>query len=44
VETWGRNYTAAEYSAWMRDAGLTVVGVRPFDAPGANGVLVARKP
>ncbi len=24
-------------------AGLTVVGVRPFDAPGANGVLVARK-
>ncbi len=44
VETWGRNYTAGEYSAWLREAGLTFVGVRPFDAPGANGVLVARKP
>jgi hypothetical protein len=44
VETWGRNYTAVEYSGWLRDAGLTVVGVRPFEAPGANGVLVARKP
>jgi SAM-dependent methyltransferase len=44
VETWGRNYTTAEYSAWLRETGLTVAGVRPFDAPGANGVLVARKP
>jgi hypothetical protein len=43
VETWGRNYTAAEYSAWMRDAGLVTEGVRPLDGPGANGVLVARK-
>jgi precorrin-6B methylase 2 len=44
VETWGRNYTVGEYSAWLSEAGLIVVGVRPFDAPGANGVLVAHKP
>ena len=44
VETWGRNYTAAEYARWIRDAGLETEGVRPFTGPGANGVLVARKP
>ncbi|WP_223838297.1 methyltransferase [Saccharopolyspora pogona] len=44
VETWGRNYTAAEYSAWIRETNLTVEGVRPLDSPGASGVLVARKP
>ncbi|WHM40933.1 methyltransferase [Streptomyces sp. BPTC-684] len=43
AETWGRNYTAAEYSAWLRAAGLEPDGVTPFDGPGANGVLVARK-
>lgn len=44
VETWGRNYTAAEYGSWLRAAGLRPEPVVPFDAPGANGVLVARKP
>lgn len=44
VETWGRNYTAVEYAGWLREAGFTVAGVRRFDAPGANGVLIARKP
>jgi SAM-dependent methyltransferase len=43
VETWGRNYTAAEYSAWLRGAGLEPEDVIPFDGPGANGVLAARK-
>lgn len=44
VETWGRNYTAAEYSAWLTKAGLQPQGVTPFDGLGANGVLIARKP
>ncbi len=44
VETWGRNYPAAEYTEWLTAAGLEVHGVVPFDCPGANGVLVARKP
>ncbi|GAA2639193.1 methyltransferase [Actinomadura fulvescens] len=44
VETWGRNYTAAEYSAWLTDTGFTQVRVERFDAPGANGVVIARKP
>jgi precorrin-6B methylase 2 len=44
VETWGRNYTAAEYSTWLRAAGLEPEGVTPFEGLGANGVLVARKP
>src|SRR5216683_3072597 len=43
VETWGRNYTAAEYSAWLSMAGLEAQGVTPFEGLGANGVLVARK-
>lgn len=44
VETWGRNYTAAEYSRWLSDAGLHPEGVTAFEGPGANGVLIARKP
>ncbi|GGZ50471.1 methyltransferase/methylase [Streptomyces inusitatus] len=44
VETWGRNYTAAEYAEWMAEFGLKSEGITPFDGQGANGVLVARKP
>jgi 3-hydroxy-5-methyl-1-naphthoate 3-O-methyltransferase len=44
VETAGRNYTAAEYSNWLTDAGFVDPHVIPFDAPGANGVVTARKP
>ncbi|GAB2584820.1 methyltransferase [Streptomyces capparidis] len=44
VETWGRNYTAAEYGQWMAEFGLKSEGVTPFEGQGANGVLVARKP
>ncbi len=43
VETWGRNYTAAEYAHWLRAAGLEPEGVTPFPGLGANGVLTARK-
>ncbi|MFR9729471.1 methyltransferase [Saccharopolyspora sp. MS10] len=44
VETFGRNYTGAEYREWLLEAGYTDVEIRPFDAPAANGVVVARKP
>ncbi|MQY03208.1 methyltransferase [Actinomadura macrotermitis] len=44
VETWGRNYTAAEYGSWLKDTGFTQIRVEHFEAPGANGVVIARKP
>ncbi|MEW1655640.1 methyltransferase [Streptomyces sp. NPDC093707] len=44
VETFGRNYTGEEYRSWLLDAGFIDVEVRPFDAPAANGVVIARKP
>jgi predicted O-methyltransferase YrrM len=44
VETAGRNYTAAEYSDWLTEVGFVDPQVIPFDAPGANGVVTARKP
>ena len=39
----GKNYSGAEYSAWLTDVGFTDVRVLSFDAPGANGAVVARK-
>ncbi|MER6408238.1 methyltransferase [Streptomyces viridosporus] len=44
VETFGRNYTGAEYRDWLLETGFTDVEIRPFAAPAANGVVVARKP
>ncbi|ROQ69505.1 methyltransferase family protein [Streptomyces sp. 840.1] len=44
VGTWGRNYTAAEYSEWLRAAGFDEVHTVRFSAPGANGAVLARKP
>ena len=44
IETEGRNYTAAEYSAWLTEAGFVDPQVIPLEAPGANGVVTARKP
>lgn len=44
VETFGRNYTGAEYREWLLEAGFTDVEIRHFDAPAANGVVIARKP
>ncbi|TDD86095.1 methyltransferase [Actinomadura rubrisoli] len=36
----GKNYSAAEYRNWLLDAGFTRVEVVPFEAAGANGVVV----
>ncbi len=44
VETDGRNYTAAEYSDWLTEVGFVDPQVVSFQAPGANGVVTARKP
>jgi SAM-dependent methyltransferase len=44
IETEGRNYTEREYSAWLTDAGFVEPRAVRFDAPGANGVVIARKP
>jgi hypothetical protein len=40
----GRNYSETEYAAWLSAAGFTDPQVIHFDAPGANGVVVGRKP
>jgi predicted O-methyltransferase YrrM len=44
VETFGRNYTAAEYEEWLRATGFVDVRTVTFEAPGANGAVLARKP
>lgn len=44
IETEGRNYTPAEYGGWLTDVGFTGIRTVWFDAPGANGVVIARKP
>ena len=43
IETEGRNYTPAEYSSWLQDAGFTDVDTVWFEAPGANGAVTASK-
>lgn len=43
IETEGRNYTPAEYSTWLTDTGFVEPRTFWFDAPGANGAVVARK-
>jgi predicted nicotinamide N-methyase len=44
IETEGRNYTPAEYSAWLEDAGFRRIETVWFDAPAANGAVIGRKP
>ncbi|WP_017603259.1 methyltransferase [Nocardiopsis alkaliphila] len=44
VGTPGRNYAVGEYRSWLEDAGFTRTRVVSFHAPGANGVVLARKP
>ena len=44
IETEGRNYTPAEYSAWLEEAGFRHIETIWFDAPAANGAVVGRKP
>ncbi|MEU7618240.1 methyltransferase [Micromonospora rifamycinica] len=40
----GKNYSGAEYAAWLADAGFVDVRTVPFEAPGANGAVLARRP
>lgn len=40
----GRNYTAGEYSAWLRDIGFRKMRTVRFAAPGADGAVIAYKP
>ncbi|MBL7259833.1 methyltransferase [Paractinoplanes lichenicola] len=40
----GRNYSDAEYAQWLTRAGFTDVRTVHFDAPGANGAVIATKP
>lgn len=44
IETEGRNYTPAEYSAWIEEAGFRHINTVWFDAPAANGAVTGRKP
>lgn len=44
IETEGRNYTPAEYSAWLKEAGFRHIERVWFDAPAANGAVIGRKP
>ncbi|MEU8301909.1 methyltransferase [Micromonospora sp. NPDC048909] len=39
----GKNYSGAEYRAWLTDVGFVDVRTVPFDAPGANGAVLARR-
>jgi predicted O-methyltransferase YrrM len=43
IETEGRNYTAAEYAGWLREAGFREIETVWFDAPGANGAVIGHK-
>lgn len=43
IETEGRNYTSAEYSGWLADAGFVDIETIRFDSPGANGAVVGHK-
>lgn len=44
VGTWGRAYSFAEYADWLTEIGFVDVRRVPLAAPGANGVVIARKP
>ena len=44
VETEGRNYTPAEYTTWLSDLGFQDTRTVWFEAAGANGAVIARKP
>jgi 3-hydroxy-5-methyl-1-naphthoate 3-O-methyltransferase len=44
IEAEGRNYTPAEYSAWLEEAGFGQIETVWFDAPAVNGAVIGRKP
>jgi len=39
----GRTYSEPEYADWLADAGFGSIRTVTFDAPGANGALIARR-
>lgn len=41
--TGGRNYTAAEYTTWLRETGFRKVRKLRLDGPGADGALIATR-
>lgn len=43
IETEGRNYTGAEYAAWLTEVGFSDIEIVRFDAPGANGAVIGHK-
>jgi predicted O-methyltransferase YrrM len=43
IETERRNYTPAEYAAWLDEAGFRDARTVWFDAAGANGAVIAHK-
>ena len=43
ISSW-RNYTAGEYGAWLETTGFSDIRTVRFDAAGANGAVIARKP
>jgi 3-hydroxy-5-methyl-1-naphthoate 3-O-methyltransferase len=43
IETEGQNYTWAEYTQWMKQAGFQRIKRVPIVSPGANGILVGYK-
>jgi ubiquinone/menaquinone biosynthesis C-methylase UbiE len=44
IETEGRNYTPAEYAAWLEEIGFRDMRTVWFEAPGANGAVLGYKP
>jgi len=44
VETEGRNYTSSEYRTWLAELGFHDVRTVWFEAAGANGAVIGRKP
>ncbi|TCK26245.1 methyltransferase [Pseudonocardia endophytica] len=44
IETEGRNYTPSEYGRWLHDLGFRDIRTVWFEAPGANGAVIGRKP
>jgi 3-hydroxy-5-methyl-1-naphthoate 3-O-methyltransferase len=44
IETWGRNYTAAEYTDWLTDVGFIDMQIVAYRNPGSDCVIVACKP
>ena len=44
IGTEGRNYTAAEYAAWLTELGCGEIRTVRFEAPSMNGAVLGRKP